>query len=896
MGLGLRVWNLASQSFWWDEAFTWQTTSHGWQNVWLMLLTGDRNPPLYFLNVAAWGNLAGWSEFGLRFVSVMWSLIGLAFVFDLTHQLYNRSAGWWALALAAVSPALVVYAQEARMYSAFFALTAATLYFAWRVYQAENQSSSFNKQKFVAAFLLCEASLLLTHYFAIPIVAAVNLFALIVLAQRHATWAGYVKWFTGQLLAVVPSGLWMTLLFSTPGSLIQATEAAPQALEFVQQTIALWLAGVRDLKGASQALVLLGLVLLLIAILSAWRANPKSTRWAAGFWLVSLSIAYLMGQALTAFHPRYLLPYCLPLFVLAGGAVSHLTSNLRLPTARGQTRRTVVRPIAAGSFLALSVILIGGGWSVSGEPQYAKDDARGVAAYLKQNAAPQDVILIEANDYTLKYYDHGPAQTKMITATTEAAALSQLVQAIGPAQRVWLVHWPVSTQDPRRYWPFLLEQSGQLKDWQSFQGYEVYRYDMQAAVHETVINPAATSRPPSAHFDKWSGVNDQSADGALAVAIRWHLPGSIYQNTSVSLRLKDTAGIPISSVDMPLLPESGKSVLLTDTMQTALNYYVLPIPPGTPPLTYTLSALMYIAEGSQKQMDLDIPPEEETLGPVKLSRRLDISDPYRTLAHYHWQTPANAEIEPGVKLEAFAIGDQTPLPEQNVDVTLRWRKTGNVHDAAPHVRLTQANRVWNETTSDLFERDYPIGQWAIGETVIDRLKIAYPPVRGPIALQIGQGDQWLTLATLHLDESQLRFDPPTMSHAQSARFGDFAELLGFDVEQASLSPERPLGLTLYWRAANTEPITAPYTVFTQILAPDGHLVAQHDAPPAAPTTQWTPGQIVTDFHSLTVSDPAYRGPATLIIGWYNSASIQRVPVEGGGDHVTLQVPVSVGEK
>jgi hypothetical protein len=85
-------------------------------------------------------------------------------------------------------------------------------------------------------------------------------------------------------------------------------------------------------------------------------------------------------------------------------------------------------------------------------------------------------------------------------------------------------------------------------------------------------------------------------------------------------------------------------------------------------------------------------------------------------------------------------------------------------------------------------------------------------------------------------------------------------MLGYDLKSDS-SPARPLDLTLYWRAMNTEPITTSYTVFTQILAPDGHLVAQHDAPPESPTTQWVPGQIVSDVHTIKIVDPAYRGPA-----------------------------------
>jgi hypothetical protein len=242
------------------------------------------------------------------------------------------------------------------------------------------------------------------------------------------------------------------------------------------------------------------------------------------------------------------------------------------------------------------------------------------------------------------------------------------------------------------------------------------------------------------------------------------------------------------------------------------------------------------------------------------------------------------------------MSPQTPCKPTPIDVTLRWRKTGDVSDLAPRLRLVQADRVWSEISSALFEHDYPIGQWAEGETVIDRLKIDYPPVRGPLKLQVGQGDQWTTLTTLQLDESRMTFDPPSMQHAQSAQFGDFADLLGYDLKSDSLSVARPLNLTLYWRATNTEPITTPYTVFTQILAPDGHLVAQHDAPPNPPTTQWIPGQIVSDRHTIKVVDPAYRGPATLIGGWYNSASVERVPVTGGGDYVTLAVPVQVEEK
>ena len=183
----LRVWNLSTQSVWWDEAFTWQTTSHGLANFWQMLLTGDRNPPLYFVSVALWGSVAGWSEFSLRFVSVAWSMMGLAFLFNLARRLYSFSAGLWTLLLAAIAPALVRLCSRGAHVCGL--LCADSGYPVFRVACLRKRQFGIQNSKsenWLVAFLLCEAGLLLTHYFAIPLVVALNLLALIVLLQRRA--------------------------------------------------------------------------------------------------------------------------------------------------------------------------------------------------------------------------------------------------------------------------------------------------------------------------------------------------------------------------------------------------------------------------------------------------------------------------------------------------------------------------------------------------------------------------------------------------------------------------------------------------------------------------------------------------------------------------------------
>ena len=59
-----------------------------------------------------------------------------------------------------------------------------------------------------------------------------------------------------------------------------------------------------------------------------------------------------------------------------------------------------------------------------------------------------------------------------------------------------------------------------------------------------------------------------------------------------------------------------------DAIEPVTNYYVLPIPPGTPPGTYTITAQLYNARDVLAN---------EMVGAIDLPRRLDTKDPYRTL-------------------------------------------------------------------------------------------------------------------------------------------------------------------------------------------------------------------------------------------------------------------------
>ena len=88
------------------------------------------------------------------------------------------------------------------------------------------------------------------------------------------------------------------------------------------------------------------------------------------------------------------------------------------------------------------------------------------------------------------------------------------------------------------------------------------------------------------------------------------------------------------------------------------------------------------------------------------------------------------------------------------------------------------------------------------------------------------------------------------------------------------------------------PLDTDYAVFLQALDGANHLVGQRDAPPAIPSTDWTPGQPVFDRHGLPITPGTPPGEYRLIAGLYDVATGQRLSVStpdsaAGGDHITL---------
>jgi hypothetical protein len=124
---------------------------------------------------------------------------------------------------------------------------------------------------------------------------------------------------------------------------------------------------------------------------------------------------------------------------------------------------------------------------------------------------------------------------------------------------------------------------------------------------------------------------------------------------------------------------------------------------------------------------------------------------------------------------------------------------------------------------------------------------------------------------------------PQPGQPSGAVLGEAAELLGYDLDRATVAPGETLYLTLYWRVL--APLEEDYTVFSHLLgehnpATGGPVWAGHDGQPDGgryPTTAWQPGEIVLDVHPLAIPADAPPGEYHLEAGLYLLATMARLP-------------------
>lgn len=116
LALLLRLLNLGTQGMFLDETFSWLHSQFPFSDL-LGLLTHLNHTPLYFLILKIYLIIVPQTEFGLRSLSVIFSLLSLFAAIIIMWRWWGNQAAFFAGWLIAISSFEIYYAQDVRMYT-----------------------------------------------------------------------------------------------------------------------------------------------------------------------------------------------------------------------------------------------------------------------------------------------------------------------------------------------------------------------------------------------------------------------------------------------------------------------------------------------------------------------------------------------------------------------------------------------------------------------------------------------------------------------------------------------------------------------------------------------------------------------------------------------------------
>jgi mannosyltransferase len=178
IGAAFRFVTIDQQSYWYDEGVAASLLDGSLLDVLRGVVETESTPPLYYLLGWGWVQVLGSDEWQLRSLSALVGTLVVPVAFAAGRVVATTRVGLAAAALAAVSPVLVWYSQEARAY-ALLALLGGLSFVLFALARSEPTRRRLVWWATVSALALA------THYFAVFVVVAEA--ALLFLAHPRST-------------------------------------------------------------------------------------------------------------------------------------------------------------------------------------------------------------------------------------------------------------------------------------------------------------------------------------------------------------------------------------------------------------------------------------------------------------------------------------------------------------------------------------------------------------------------------------------------------------------------------------------------------------------------------------------------------------------------------------
>jgi uncharacterized membrane protein len=208
----LRAWHLGQLSFWYDEVVTMRLAKAESPAALLERLfqIDATRAPLHPLLLQACLRIFGTTETSARSLSVICGVATVVLTWWIGRLAFDPRSGLWGAWLASISPPLVYYSREARMYAWLVMVTCLCwgLLFALR-----RQAPRSSRSLITLTYLLGLTALLYSHPLGMIMAGTLGLAALILVRSSFGT---YLRWFAVHLGSLVLAGPWLPHYFDHP--------------------------------------------------------------------------------------------------------------------------------------------------------------------------------------------------------------------------------------------------------------------------------------------------------------------------------------------------------------------------------------------------------------------------------------------------------------------------------------------------------------------------------------------------------------------------------------------------------------------------------------------------------------------------------------------------------
>jgi mannosyltransferase len=596
IAFALRVYRLSAQDIWGDEAFS----------IWLsqqplnVVAAGasDTHPPLFPFLLFLWLPLVGASAFATRALSALIGVLAVPLIFVFVRRLTARPrVAWFAAIFAAVSPLLIYYSQETRMYELVAVLALASWYFAARFVGATD------RPPLLGAYFVSTVLAIYTHYSAFFVIAAQNLFAVVRLYKNRAA---LIRWFVGQIalaLAYVPWIIVQTSFLRGKAS-TRFDEWGWRGIEMIfGKTFLSFSIGLTVDAPLAQVATLVFLTIAVLGVIAMGRAgttgqsslqparatNP-SPLLALLYFSVPIVVAYIVNPVMPFFFERYVLVALPGFIVLVALGLDYLIQrDARLALGLG------------GILLLYNAFALDQYYF---NDAYAKGKYGQMMAYVSTNAQPGDALVLNNPLQKPLYRYYAPRELPAFFLPDGDASLedpqmrAQLETIARQHSRVWLVMFG----NPAEYDP-----TGYLERWLGAHAFKTLERGFVDAALSLYLMPSAQPAVPR-ELRATLGENiqligyaldraDIAPGQALLLTLHWQATAPIAKNYTVFAhiigRMNPTMQSPVWA-QMDSEPVGGSRPTTSWRVGEMIeDRYGLLLPLNMPPGEYWIEIGMY---------------------------------------------------------------------------------------------------------------------------------------------------------------------------------------------------------------------------------------------------------------------------------------------------------------